>query len=363
MVVLPWERGQIEPGGAPLKKIPWKKLFNPLFLIAVFSLTIWSVFNGVDLNELWKGLHQANLAWLVPGVLCVLVYILSESVIIRYLLHTLQTKVSFRHCCLFSFVGFFYSCITPGAGGGQPMQVLTMRKARIPVAVSSVVLAIITLTFKMVLTLFGLVVMIVRPAAWMVYLEPVQFWIYAGLILNVIWITGLLLLIFWPALVRKLADLLMKLLKKLHLLRNPQRMAGRVERTLSQYQGTSEFFRSHLSVIFKALIITAVQRATMFFVTWLVYKSFSLEGCGVGTVVGLQTMIAVSSDMMPVPGGMGISEALFLEIFGPIFGEGLVLPGMVLSRGISYYTQLFISGVMTAVSSFVFREKKKKGRE
>ncbi len=40
--------------------------------------------------------------------------------------------------------------------------------------------------------------------------------------------------------------------------------------------------------------------------------------------------------MLPLPGGMGISETLFLTIFSPVFG-GLLLPGMVLSRGLGYY--------------------------
>lgn len=345
------------------KKFPLKKVFNLLFLVAVFSLTIWSVFNGVDPRDLLAGIRQADLSWLLPGVLCVILYILGESVIIRYLMHTLHTEVPFRYCCLFSFVGFFYSCITPGAGGGQPMQVLSMRKAKIPVAVSSIVLCIITLTFKMVLTLFGLGVMIIRPKALMPYLDPVSFWIYAGMILNVIWITGLIFLIFCPGVVRKLAGWVMKLLKKLRLLKNPERMNARVERTLGQYEGTSEFFRNHLMVIVKVLVLSALQRALLFFVTYLVYKSFSLSGYGPGVVTSLQTMIAAGADMMPVPGGMGVSEYMFREIFAPIFGESLVLPGMILSRGLSYYTQLIICGVMTVVSSFVLRDKKKKGRE
>ena len=74
-------------------------------------------------------------------------------------------------------------------------------------------------------------------------------------------------------------------------------------------------------------------------------------------IITLQGMISVASDMLPLPGGMGASENLFLTIFSPVFGEELVLSGMVISRGISYYTQLLISAVMTFVSTFIIREK------
>ena len=342
-----------------------KKIFNILFLLAVFGLTIWSVFSGVDPKELYDGIRQADLSWLLPGVLCVILYVLGESVIIHYLMNKLDTKVPFRHCCLISFVGFFYSNITPGAGGGQPMQLLIMRKVKIPVAVSSIVLCIITLTFKLVLTIFGAAVMIIRPAAMMPYLQDsfVSLVLYAGIILNVIWITGLVFLIFCPSVVRKLAGWVLKLLKKLRILKKQSRWEDRVENVVNQYQGTSEFFRSHLMVIVKVLLISAVQRALLFFVTYLVYRSFSLSEFGPGLITGLQTMISAGADMMPVPGGMGISEYMFRHIFGPIFGENLVLPGMILSRGISYYTQLIICGIMTVVASFVLKDKNKKGRE
>ena len=66
----------------------------------------------------------------------------------------------------------------------------------------------------------------------------------------------------------------------------------------------------------------------------------------------LQGTIAVAVDMLPLPGGMGISEQLLLRIFLPIFGSQLLLPGMILSRGLGYYTELFISAIFTIVANF-----------
>ena len=82
----------------------------------------------------------------------------------------------------------------------------------------------------------------------------------------------------------------------------------------------------------------------------------------------LQGSISVSVDMLPLPGGMGISETLFLAIFPPVFGE-LLLPAMVLSRGLGYYSELLISAIFTVAAVFVFdrraakREKEKAARQ
>ena len=43
-----------------------------------------------------------------------------------------------------------------------------------------------------------------------------------------------------------------------------------------------------------------------------------------------------------------------------VVGAELVLPGMILCRGISYYTQLLISAIMTMAAHLVFRKKDSK---
>jgi uncharacterized protein (TIRG00374 family) len=131
-----------------------------------------------------------------------------------------------------------------------------------------------------------------------------------------------------------------------------------LEGLLSQYTGTAEYFKTHKHVILHVLLITFVQRYLLFFITWLTYCAFELSGEGMPVIVTLQAMISVASDMLPLPGGMGVSENLFLVIFEPVFGEDLVLPGMVISRGISYYSQMIISGIMTlAATLFISKEK------
>ena len=334
-----------------------KTIFNILFLIIVFALTLWSVFSGVDFRQLTDYLSNANPLYTIPSVLCVIAFILGESVIIYYLLNTLGTHIRFSHCCLYSFIGFFYSCITPSASGGQPMQVVAMRKDKIPVAVSTVLLAIITITYKLVLVLIGTVILVFRPVSIMKYLDGVEWLMYIGLALNVVCIAGLLLLVFSADMVRSIAMWVLNLVDKIHPLRHRKNWEQRLEHIISQYTGTAEFYRGNHKIILNVLGITFIQRFMLFFVTWLTYLAFHLSGESMLVITSLQGMISVAVDMLPLPGGMGISENLFLTIFEPIFGEALVLSGMLVSRGISFYTQLIICAVITVVASFILKRK------
>lgn len=334
-----------------------KKLYlNLLFVAAVFLVTLWSVFHGEDLGDVADYLSQADPRYLLLSVICVILFILGESVIICYLMRTLGQTVRFFHCCLYSFIGFFFSCITPSASGGQPMQVVAMRKDRIPVPVATVVLGIVTITYKLVLVVIGCCVFLFRPARIMECLEPANAVMILGIVLNVVCIALLLLLVFHPRFVKVAAERILLAIHHIRPMTHPEKQMERLERLTNQYHGTAEFYMTHKHVMVRVFLITFLQRCFLFLITWFTYCAFGLPKESMTVILTLQAMISVAADMLPLPGGMGISENLFLIIFLPFFGDTLILPAMVLSRGIGYYTQLIISAVMTAAASFFLRD-------
>ena len=337
-----------------------RKLFSAVFFFVVLALTLWYVFRDENLSKVADYLTDANLCYVLLAVGAVIAFILGESVVICYLLHRLGTRPRFSHCCLFSFVGFFYSAITPSASGGQPMQVLYMRRDGIPGAVSTVVLAIVTITYKLVLVVVGLAVMLLRPASVMACMDGVDALVYLGLGLNTVFIALLLAAVFHPSAIRNALNALFRLLHRLRPFRNPDKVMARVQSSLDQYRDTAAFFKREPRIIAEVFFITLVQRFCLFSVVFFTYQAFGLSGQSAVSMVLLYAMISVAVDMLPLPGGMGISETLFLAIFEPIFGPELVLPGMIVCRGISYYTQLLISGIMTGAAQVVFRKKKRK---
>ena len=336
-----------------------KRIGGAVFFFAILGLTLWYVFRDQNLNKIGDCLSDADIRYVVLAVAAVVAFILGESVVIWYLLRRLGTSPKFPRCCLFSFIGFFYSAITPSASGGQPMQVLYMRRDGIGGAVSTVVLAIVTITYKLVLVVVGLAVLLFRPADVMACLEDARVLVYIGLGLNIVAITLLLTAVFHPGVIQGTMGLIMGLLEKLRLFRDHEKVMTRVQNALGNYHDTAAFFKREPGIIAVVFLITLVQRFCLFSVIYFTYQAFGLSGYSAFSMVLLYAMISVAVDMLPLPGGMGISESLFLSLFAPVFGSELVLPGMIVCRGISYYTQLLISGLMTGVAQFIFRKKKK----
>ena len=328
-----------------------KTLFNVVFLLVVFVGTIYGVFHGEDLGEIAQIIKTVNPLWLIPGVVCVVVFIWGESIIIYYMMHTLGIRLKKRTCFLFSSVGFFFSCITPSASGGQPAQIYYMKKEKIPIPVSTLVLMIVTITYKLVLVVIG-VALTIGQGFIHAYLWNVRHVFYLGTALNVFCVTAMLILVFHPVLARDIMVKGLALIEKMHLMKPRRSRLEKLEASMDQYRATAVYLKEHVKVLIEVFGITVFQRFALFAATWFVYRAFGLSGTSAVVIVILQGTIAVAVDMLPLPGGMGISEQLFLRIFLPIFGSQLLLPGMILSRGLGYYTELFISAIFTIVANF-----------
>lgn len=334
-----------------------KNLFNAAFVLIVFTLTLYSVFAGEDLGEIVETIADAEPAYLLAAVGCVIFFIWGESTILHYMFGTLGIRSRRRTCFMYSCVGFFFSCITPSAGGGQPAQILYMRKNLIPVPVATVVLMIVTITYKLVLVAVGVFLAVFCRGIMHQYLWEVLPIFYLGLALNVFCCAAMLILVFHTSLAR---NIVMKLLEFLGRFRMFWRLASKKERlslTMDHYGDTAAYLKQHKPVLMKVMLLTFMQRTALFFVTYFVYRAFGLRGTAMWRIVLMQASISVSVDMLPLPGGMGISEHLFLTIFDPIFYGDFLLPGMVLSRGIAYYVQLFFSAAVTAGARFLMERR------
>lgn len=338
-----------------------KKLFwEVVFLIVVFAGTVYGVFHGEDLGKSIRIIREVKKIYLLPAVACVVFFIWGESIIIHYLMRTLGTRLKKWTCFLFSSIGFFFSCITPSASGGQPAQIYYMRRKNIPIPVATLVLMIVTITYKAVLVLVGLAIIVFGQGFMHRYLTGILPVFYLGIVLNVLCVGFMLILVFHTTLAQSLMEKGLGFLEKLHLMHYKQSRHEKLNAAMEKYKETAVYFKTHKHVVLIVLAITFAQRFALFLSTYFVYLAFGLSDYAVGTIVMLQAVISISVDMLPLPGGMGISEKLFLTIFVPVFGAQLVLPGMILSRALSYYTELLLSALLTVLAHFTLGRERKK---
>ena len=223
-----------------------KNIFNAAFLLLVLIITLYSVFHGENLSELLMYLKQGDFRYWILGAVFVVGFIESESLIIYYMMKVLGENVKLTHCFLYSFVGFFFSLITPSATGGQPAQLYFMKKDKLSLPTSTMVLLIVTITYKLVLVVLGLLVMILRPEPVWELLKPIYGWCYLGIFLNVVCVFGMLILVFHPTLASRIVLFCVRLFDRMFKTDKEKKYGERLERAMEKYRNAAEFFYKNI---------------------------------------------------------------------------------------------------------------------
>ncbi|MBR3666492.1 MAG: flippase-like domain-containing protein [Ruminococcus sp.] len=332
-----------------------------LILIITF-LTLHLIFKEQELPEIIRDLKSADKRWIAGGAAAAVAFVAGESVIIHYMLRVLEQKTSFFRCLKYSFIGFFFSYITPSSTGGQPMQMYHMKKDKIKIGYSTLIMLLITIAYKSVLILMALGFLMFNFGTVEQYAGDMKWLIVLGFVLNLSFIALLLLVFLKPIWARALGIKTVGLLSKLRVIKrkNKDKYTEKVIRICDTYAMGTDYIKKNLAVVFKIFVLTALQRICLFSVTWIVYKAYGLSGTSFIDILTLQIIIAVAVEMLPLPGAAGISEGCFLLTFTEIFGEELVKPALLINRGITFYLILLIGAVVTLGAHIINIKREKR---
>lgn len=330
-------------------KINKKNIYNTIFFLFIVGITFYLLLKDQEIPLIVTSIRRANIIYLLLGWAAVIFFVCCESVIICYMMRKLHSPLGIISCIKYSFLGFFFSCITPSATGGQPAQLYYMKQDKADLGVATLVLLEVTIAYKSILIFLGVLVLTIKKRFVFHYLGKNIFFLYFGIIMNIVVVLWLAMLLFHTKTVRKLVRKLISVLTSLNIIKNRENTLDKVDVAFSRYNEGAIFLKKHKKIMVIVFLITLVQRIALFSVTYFVYRAFGLNEFGLVDIIALQSIISIAVDMLPLPGGIGASENLFLIIFKKIFKGSLIMPGMLLSRGISYYGLLIISAVVTIV--------------
>ncbi len=332
------------------------KIINIIVLIVLMAGTFYFLLRDQELDELAEYIHSANKLWLLAGLVCMLSFICLESVIIHYILRMLSYSVGLFHCIKYSFIGFFVSAITPSSTGGQPAQMYFMKRDGISVSISSLVLMVVTIAYKSALLLIALVMLLVENDFVMLHIKGIEFILVFGILVNIFIIVVMGLIIFKQSLAKNICGSVILFLGNKKIIKNPYEKLRRLLKSINKYDRGSAFLRNHKKMFLNIFLITFLQRMAYFVVTYTVFRAFGLRGCNVFEIITLQLIITMAVDNLPWPGGLGVSEGIFMLFFTEIFTEKYVTAGLVLTRGFNYYFVILAGGIVTAISKYIRRK-------
>lgn len=323
-----------------------KYLFSVVFFVILLVLTFYLLFKNNDISDVISTLKSISFKYIILGGILILIYLFTESIYIKLILKSLKQKIHLWQGFIYSCIEFYFSAITPSSTGGQPAQAYYMKKDGIPFTKSSVTLLLNTITFKLVLLFMGLIAVIFYPN--LIFNNSTLFTVIFifGIVVNIAMIIACLMLMYSKRWVKSIALFCIKFGHKLHIIKDKDKKIESFNTHLIEYQKSAKYIKENIWVSVKVCLITFVQRLSMFSIAYVVYRAFGFSEYSYLELVVIQLAIAIAIDSLPLPGGIGASEAMLILIYDKVFGENLSVPAMLVTRGLSYFLCLLISGVV-----------------
>ncbi len=329
-----------------------KYILSILFLVALIVTTIIILFTKYDINDIFNTLKGLDIKYIIIGIMLMFVYILFEGLAMKIILRAMGERVSVWDNFVYSAIDYYFCAVTPSATGGQPMVAYYMKKDRVPLTKTTIVLLINTALFKIVLMTFSIIAIIACPEY--VFSRPVIIVLFIlGFAINIFLVFMCFLGAFNRKGVEKLGNWLIIKLRQLKIIKKPLGARRTLRVKMEEYQEGGRLILKHKGLMVLALGANFIQRISMFAMSFCVYLAFipvlkeanpDFVQLGFINLFAIQVIIALSVDSLPLPGGVGISEWLYLFLFTFVYGtEMMVASAMMVTRAVSFYIPLIVT--------------------
>lgn len=330
-----------------------KNILNIAFMIVLFVVTLYVIFSNNDMEEVVGIIQTGNVHIIIIASVMMLVSTMCEALIIYIMMRNMNENITFRRCAKYSFIGFYYCAITPSASGGQPAQIVYMKKDGYKLTTSSIIIMTIVMVYKLVLIGFIGFICLLNYHYVMESIESISVFFCIGTVVNILFIAFIILLFFSPMIVDRMLNLIIKMLCKIKLIKHPEGMVTKLSETMKEYVVSTNYIKEHWGILLPVLIITIIQRLLLFAISYMIYRYFGLTEQSFLNILTLQVILSTSVDVLPVPGGIGASELAFKLLFHTIYSELLLVPAMLTTRFINFYFMLILSAVISLTAHFL----------
>ena len=339
-------------GADSIKKLLRNTLFFALLMVLSFSI----IFRNQDLSNLLRLISNVNVFYVILGVLMMFLYFLMESHNVKSILNSLGEKLSLKKAFKFTLIGFFFSAITPAASGGQPMEIYYMNKEGIRSSKTALALLMQICCFQIVTISMGIICALIYPS---VVTKEIR-WLYIlGISINVLALSVMLICLFSKKLTTFIVNFALKIIR-IFIPKKIDEKKEEITKEVEMYQESAKYIKDNKQEFKASVKRVFIQVLIYYSIPFFVYKAFGLSGYNLIQMMLMQAILYSTVSSLPLPGAVGVSEAVFISIYNAAFGKDLIHSAMLLNRGINFYSFVLLSINVVIINDLIVKRRERK---
>lgn len=329
-----------------------KKNLKKIILTILFIGFSAGVIVATAINEFANSKNAAELAdvtlngWLLlPAALCFIVMIVLEYG--KYVLMISKNvkagsftrgqiwRLAFKAVML----GRYYDKITPAAVGGQPAQIMQMRKTgKVPMGMSTAIPIFSMIAGQITFILIAIPCFLLSGLAFEYPVLATTAWI--GLLFYAFWPIMVAGTMFFPKPTAKFINFIVRFLAKIKIIKNRDGAIKKVESEVTEYAKNVKLLTKKPKVSGAVLLMSLLSNILTSIVPYFVLKAFGGD-IDFGECFILSLMVESAVYFAPTPGNSGVAEGTFYIVFSRL-STGYIFWAMMVWRLFSYYIYIMV---------------------
>ena len=331
-----------------IKKNSYKKFIkNAVFFALLIILTYYFIFKKIDRRGIQEAIKYTNLWFILIAAILAMGNVFFESINVKRTLNELGEKVSLKQALKYGIVGFFFSAITPAATGGQPVQIIYMHKDNIKYTNATIAILLQSFAYLTIMASLGLFGYLFNYD-YINELGFIEYFFFIGILANGVLIVITLFAMFSKNAAQKVVNLIYKIFKAINE-KKANVFKRKLEKQLKEYHDSASVIINNRNLMIKTFLTALCQLVSYHSVAFFVYLALGIKNLNYFRITSLQSFLYLSVSILPLPGTVGVNETGFSLLYNPIIAKNYVDSAMLLTRGISFYLIVIITGIILGI--------------
>ena len=333
------------------KKPDLQQILSFAFLLFAFGIVLYIGLSQNDMENLGTALRSLSPFYLLICLLCWAFYVLFNSLANYHFMASQGKPIKLRQSIHAAMTGIYYCNVTPGATGGQPMEMYTLSKYGVPIGISGSAMAVRFVIFQAVLLVTGAVLWLFNGAFVAEYASGSIWFVLLGYIVNFFSIGMVLLMAVSRKAVRWVIDKCILIGIKVRFCKDPEASRRKWEDHCESFLGSVQMVMRNPRDLLIQCLIALGQLMSLMFVIVAVYFALGLSGISVIELITMGVLLYIGASYTPLPGASGAQEGGFVVMFALIFPDAQRFVALMIWRFSTYYLSVLVGAVMAAVEN------------
>lgn len=323
-----------------------KILFRSIILFIITIILFYYILKD-NFNESVNLLFSSNFIFLFASVFVFFISFIIDTYIFKTLINRHKKDYTFKNACKLSIMTRFFNGITPFSLGGQPLQVYELSKNNIEITDSILVITEMFIIHEItisILTVFAFIFKIcfnIIPNNFLWILTLIGFFINFLILIITLFISIKI------NLAKKFGKLIIKLMYKLHIIKNKDLHIDNFNNKCNQYSKSFKELLKNKKLIIKCVLLNLVNLILFFSIAYFILLAIDKTiNINILYTIILSILVYISATFIPIPGGSVGAEYAYVNYFNLIISNNVVVTSLILWRFISYYLPMIIGGIV-----------------